>query len=458
MAIRQARLEPLGAQSGHPRFPGAIRWVTPFRLAQCVARASRPCGSDSIIRLPEMMCEASRGRLAHLAWGTAAPAVHEIPRKSVTPSRGKRGRSGAPSACPRGPATNRASATAGAGRQYWLDGFMLHFPRKPIGEQRPLTKSRHLTCVAGNYFSLRPSGRRRGNYSSELSGQSELPFGRRQTVQRAGGLPRRSSPGPDEPLTCRRRKVGAHDALLNHRKFCVFWESAVYEIRREIVLKKISTRGRPLQLQSAPDRSYRDRASTNGSRLKPLRRRFQTTKNTEHTERENTQDTVKAEDEITHGDRQDQEIATRGIRLRAATFGSWPSLLVSARVRRKDAPGSGAVRRRKLDAPYRLPVDLAPCSQCSPWFDSPVLSPWSMPTGELHLGHRSTNPSQPPQCPEEHRAENREGKGPRQAQRHQTRVDRPHHHARSAPGRPQGTGKQNPAGHRGHAAPQSPRA
>ena len=48
----------------------------------------------------------------------------------------------------------------------------------------------------------------------------------------------------------------------------------LYEIRREIVLKKISTRGRPLQLQSAPDRSYRDRASTNGSRLKPLRRRF----------------------------------------------------------------------------------------------------------------------------------------------------------------------------------------
>src|SRR5271166_1228184 len=28
------------------------------------------------------------------------------------------------SACPRGPATNRASATARAGRQYWLDGFM----------------------------------------------------------------------------------------------------------------------------------------------------------------------------------------------------------------------------------------------------------------------------------------------------------------------------------------------
>src|SRR5208282_2440554 len=79
---------------------------------------------------------------------------------------------------------------------------------------------------AGNYLSLGLSGRRRGNYSSELSGQSELPFGRRQTVQRAGGLPRRSSPGPAGPLTCRRRKVGAHDALPNRRKFCVFWESA----------------------------------------------------------------------------------------------------------------------------------------------------------------------------------------------------------------------------------------
>ena len=40
------------------------------------------------------------------------------------------------------------------------------------------------------------------------------------------------------------------------------------------------------------------------------------------------------------GDGQHQEIATRGSRLRAATLGSWPSLLVSARVRRKDAPGS----------------------------------------------------------------------------------------------------------------------
>ena len=74
---------------------------------------------------------------------------------------------------------------------------------------RPLTKSRHLTCVSGNYLSPGPSGRRRGNYSSELSGQSELPFGRRQTLQRAGGLPRRSSPGPAGPLTCRRRKIGA---------------------------------------------------------------------------------------------------------------------------------------------------------------------------------------------------------------------------------------------------------
>ena len=92
--------------------------------------------------------------------------------------------------------------------------------------RRTLTKSRHLTCVAGNYLSLGPSGRRRGNYSSELSGESELPFGRRQTVQRAGGLPRRSSPGPAGPLTCRRRKVGTHDALPSRRRFCVFWESA----------------------------------------------------------------------------------------------------------------------------------------------------------------------------------------------------------------------------------------
>ena len=92
--------------------------------------------------------------------------------------------------------------------------------------RRSLTKSRHLTCVSGNYLSPGPSGRRRGNYSSELSGQSELPFGRRQTLQRAGGLPRRSSPGPAGPLTCRRRKIGAHDALPSRRRFCVFWESA----------------------------------------------------------------------------------------------------------------------------------------------------------------------------------------------------------------------------------------
>ncbi len=40
----------------------------------------------AIIRLPEMMCAASRGRLAHLAWGTAAPAVHKIPGKSISSS------------------------------------------------------------------------------------------------------------------------------------------------------------------------------------------------------------------------------------------------------------------------------------------------------------------------------------------------------------------------------------
>ena len=47
------------------------------------------------------------------------------------------------------------------------------------------------------------------------------------------------------------------------------------------------------------------------------------------TEKDDTQDAVKADEEITHGDRQDQELATRGSRLRAATLGSRPSLLVS---------------------------------------------------------------------------------------------------------------------------------
>jgi hypothetical protein len=105
--------------------------------------------------------------------------------------------------------------------------------------------------------------------------------------------------------------------------------SMAYEIMARNCSEKTSTRGRSLQLWPAPDRSYRERASTNGSRLKPLRRPFRTTENTEHTEKENTQDAVKAEEEITHGDRQDQEIATRGSRLRAGTLGSRPSLLVA---------------------------------------------------------------------------------------------------------------------------------
>ena len=123
--------------------------------------------------------------------------------------------------------------------------------------RRPLTKSRHLTCVAGNYQSPGPSGRRRGNYSSELSGQSELPFGRRQTVQRAGGLPRRSSPGPAGSLTCRRRKIGAHDALPSRRRFCVFWESAVDA--REAIMKNCRVgKGRPagsIELRVSPSPS-----------------------------------------------------------------------------------------------------------------------------------------------------------------------------------------------------------
>src|SRR5208283_6224018 len=72
-------------------------------------------------------------------------------------------------------------------------------------------------------------------------------------------------------------------------------------MNRRSILSVTSTRGRSLQLQAAPDRSYRGRASTNGSRLKPLRRRFRTTENTENTEKENTQDAVQAEEEIPHG-------------------------------------------------------------------------------------------------------------------------------------------------------------
>ena len=90
--------------------------------------------------------------------------------------------------------TNQTIDVDGAVPASHLPPFIVAFQLAALSQKthrcnnRPLTKSRHLTCVAGNYLSLRPSGRRRGNYSSELSGQSELPFGRRQTVQRAGGL------------------------------------------------------------------------------------------------------------------------------------------------------------------------------------------------------------------------------------------------------------------------------
>ena len=213
-----------------------------------------------------------------------------------------------------------------------------------------------------------------------------------------------------------------------------------------------------------------------------MRRPFRTTENTENTEKENTRDAVKAEEEITHGDRQDQEIATQGSRLRAGTLGSRPSLLVSQVSSQRRML---AVRHRKLDAPTVF-SDLSPCSPsrrlCAPIVKTgnnhgkhggtqkwkhirisfpccsvfsvvknlsaarprcdlcgsipPVLSPGRSQLENLHRGHRSTDRSQPPQCPEEHRAENREGKGPRQAQRHQTRVDRRDHHVRPAPGRP----------------------
>ena len=48
-----------------------------------------------------------------------------------------------------------------------------------------------------------------------------------------------------------------------------------------------------------------------------------------------------------HGDRQDQEIAIRGIRLRAATLRSWSSLLVSAS---RKLSGASSQARRTLPA------------------------------------------------------------------------------------------------------------
>ena len=152
----------------------------------------------------------------------------------------------------RGPATNRASATAGAGRRYWLDG--------------------------------------RRDHGEEL--------------------------------------------------FMRSW--------RGIVLKKISTRGRSPATLAAPDRSYRGRASTNGSRLKPLRRRFS---NRRRTRRRRTHKMQSRRQRKSHiGDRQAQEIATRGSRLRAANLGSWPSLLVSEHVVKWKLSGASSQARRTLPA------------------------------------------------------------------------------------------------------------
>ena len=85
----------------------------------------------------------------------------------------------------------------------------------------------------------------------------------------------------------------------------------------------------------------------------------------------------KVEEEITHGDRQDQEIATRDSRLRAATLGSWPSLLVTAS---REAERC-VIASSTHPTGYRLTSlrDLRDLCGLIP----PVLSPWSISTGEL---------------------------------------------------------------------------
>ena len=126
----------------------------------------------------------------------------------------------------------KALSSWGSCEQRFVEPFQwschsLHFPRKPIGEQAPLTKSRHLTCVSGNYLSPGPSGRRRGNYSSELSGQSELPFGRRN-ASTGGRFTSAILAWPCWAAHLSAPKIGAYDALPSRRRFCVFWESAAF--------------------------------------------------------------------------------------------------------------------------------------------------------------------------------------------------------------------------------------
>ena len=58
--------------------------------------------------------------------------------------------------------------------------------------------------------------------------------------------------------------------------------------------------------------------------------------------------------------------------------------------------------------------------------------------------------------PKEHRAQDQRRKGRRKAERYHTRHDRPHGHARLAPGRPKGLENEDSAGHHGHEAPAIP--
>ena len=162
-----------------------------------------------------------------------------------------------------------------------------------------------------------------GRPSTYLGGESGHPrfLGARQWVAPSAPFQERASACPRSPATNRAPATAGAG-----RRYWFRWLMRPW---RGIVPKKSQLGEDRCNFKPRRTDHNRGRASTNESRLKPLRRRFRTTENTENTEKENTQDAVKAVEEITHGDRQDQEIATRDSRLRAATFGSWPSLLVS---------------------------------------------------------------------------------------------------------------------------------
>ena len=150
---------------------------------------------------------------------------------------------------------------------------------------------------------------------------------------------------------------------------------------RGIVLKKISTRGRSLQLQAAPDRSYRDRASTSGSRLKPLRRRFRN--HGEHREHGGGKHT-----RCSQGGRGNHAWGQTGSGAcdtgqPPACGDSWlPAISAGLRSLRQHREAERCVIASSTHPTgYRL-ISLRARSDLRGSIP-PVLSPWSMPTGEL---------------------------------------------------------------------------